>query len=55
MPMPRCRIPILIVAAFLPRLPRYTSYRGRYNNERRQRFHRQASKQPGAVAAFCLL
>jgi len=24
MPMPRCRIPILIVAAFLPRLPRYT-------------------------------
>src|SRR5258705_11711244 len=23
MPMPRCRIPILIVAAFLPRLPRY--------------------------------
>jgi hypothetical protein len=39
----------------LSRLPRYTSYRGRDNNERRQCFHRQADEQPGTVAAFCVL
>ena len=36
------------------RLPA-SHYRGRDNNERRQCFHREADKQPGDVAAFCVL